>query len=229
MAEEVKRKGNTMADYTVIGISPPRSDAVEKVTGAARYVADIHLPGMLYGRILGSPYPHARIGRVNIEKALRLPGVKAVATASDLPEPSGSERPVFARKKARFKGEPIAAVAAIDPGVAEDALDLIEVEYEPLTAMMDPVEAMTLGAPLIHEDSEAEIILEDGTHYVNINSHSYDSVGDVEAALGEADVVVEGVFHLEVVHQGYLEPQGAVASADLRKTSRVRREDRLFR
>ncbi|MBI4530146.1 MAG: xanthine dehydrogenase family protein molybdopterin-binding subunit [Candidatus Latescibacteria bacterium] len=210
-----------MAEFTIIGTSPPRSDGVEKVTGAARYVADIHLPGMLYGRILRSPYPHARIIRVDVEKTLRLPGVKAVATANDLPEPSAFERPVFAYGKVRFKGEPIAAVAATDPDVAADALDLIEVDYEPLPAVMDPEQAMRPEAPLIHDDSEAEILLEDGTHYVNITSHSYDSAGDVEAALEDADVVVEGVSHLEVVHQGYLEPQGAIASVDLTGTITV--------
>ncbi|MCS6859515.1 MAG: xanthine dehydrogenase family protein molybdopterin-binding subunit [Abditibacteriales bacterium] len=200
-----------MSDYSVVGKSLPRVDAVAKVTGAAEYAADVKLPNVLYGKILRSPHAHARIVRVDTRRAEQLPGVEAVITYKDLPQPSGAGRPIFAQGKVRFAGEAVAAVAASSPEVAQDALDLIEVEYAVLPAVMDPLEAMQPGAPLIHEELKTAVTV-DGVEYVNISDHSHDREGNVDRAFARADAVVENTFHLSVVHQCYLEPHAAVAS-----------------
>src|ERR671934_616093 len=121
--------------FTVVGTRPLRHDGLDKVTGHARYGDDVQLPGLLHGKVLRSPHAHARIIRLDTSKAERLPGVKAVVTAKDAPETPGGgvikDRWIFARDKVRYMGEPIAAVAATDQHIAEEALHLIEVEYEP--------------------------------------------------------------------------------------------------
>ena len=136
----------------------PRIDGIEKVTGAARYAADVSRPGMLWAKVLRSPLPHARIVAIDTTRALALPGVHAVLTAADLPDcrvgRSMRDMPVLARDKVRFVGEKVAAVAAERREIAEQALDLIEVEYEELPAVFDPLEAMRPGAPLIHEPDD---------------------------------------------------------------------------
>ena len=134
---------------------PPRIDGFDKVTGAARYAADIVRPGMLWAKVLRSPLPHARIVSIDAGRARRLPGVHAVLTGRDLPDyrvgRSMRDMPVLARDKVRFVGEKVAAVAAEDVETAEEALGLIEVEYDELPAVFDPVEATRPGAPLIHD------------------------------------------------------------------------------
>src|SRR5919199_5176840 len=132
----------TMTEYAVIGQRVTRIDADVRVTGKAIFGDDVQLPGLLHGKILRSPHAHARIIRLDTGKAERLPGVKAVVTAKDAPETPGGgvikDRWIFARDKVRYMGEPIAAVAATDPHIAEEALQLIEVDYEPLPAVIEP-------------------------------------------------------------------------------------------
>src|SRR5919108_2526497 len=149
-----------------IGTRPVRPDGVDKVTGRARFGADFSLPGMLVGKVLRSPHPHARIRSIDSSKALALPGVKAVITRDDFQDmpsefiPAGEmlmnyrdvTRNVMAREKALYEGHAVAAVAATSTAVANRALKLIEVDYEVLPHVIDVVEAMERGAPLLHED-----------------------------------------------------------------------------
>src|SRR5512143_3622718 len=139
-----------------VGDSVPRVDAHDKVTGAAIFADDIQFgPGMLYARIVRSPHPHALIKSINAEKARKLPGVKAVVTGADFPGLTGlylSDRYIFARDRARYVGDPVAGVAAISEEIAEKAIDLIEVEYEPLPPVLDPEYGASPEAPLIHPD-----------------------------------------------------------------------------
>ncbi len=153
--------------YKVIGTRPIRPDGTDKVTGRAQYGADLRVTGMLYGRVKRSPHAHAIIKSIDASKALALPGVKAVVTADDFPTPGdgvvrvdeGAAQSLrftlsnyLARGKALYKGHAVAAIAATDPHIAEDALDLIEVEYEVLPAVVDVREAMAENAPLLHDD-----------------------------------------------------------------------------
>src|ERR671938_1524515 len=141
----------TSRDVRGIGLRIPRFDAPEKVTGRTQYVADLQLPGMLHARLLRSPYAHARIKRIDVSKARALPGVRAVLTAADVPElkPGARTRAhaMLAIDRVVFFGQPVAAVAADEPAIAEEALELIEVEYEPLPVAADPVESMQPTAP----------------------------------------------------------------------------------
>ena len=218
--------------YRVIGTRPVRPDGADKVTGRARYGADIALPGMLYGRVLRSPHAHARILRIDASKALALDGVRAVTTYDDLPPHDESTvldigegaaegrwmaRNVFARDKVLYKGHAVAAVCATDPHIAEDALDLIEVEYEPLPALLDVREAMDDNAPLLHEDLYTEEVAgygrgeSGGERSTNIGKHCDFRAGDLEAGFAEADVVVEREFETAMYHQGYLEAHNGTA------------------
>ena len=159
-----------MSDLDVVGKSHPQIDALEKTMGRTRFVSDLVLPHMLFGRILRSPYPHARIKNINTSKAEALPGVKAVATYADTPQikfgPRTEDWTILAEDKVRFAGDEVAAVAAIDEDIAEEALELIDVVYEPLPYVCDPIEALKPGAPVIHDDKPnnlaAEFKLETG-------------------------------------------------------------------
>jgi len=144
-------------EFSVIGKAVPRVDALAKVTGRALYAADLSMPGMLYGKILRSPYAHAKILNIDTGQAEKLPGVRAVVTGKDFPGikyglmPETRDQLPFPIDKVRHYGEGVAAVAAIDPEIAEEALSLIKVEYEELPPVLDPVEAMKEGSPLVHE------------------------------------------------------------------------------
>jgi len=198
-----------MERHSVVGKSFPRVDAEEKVTGAAGYTVDIVLPGMLYGKILRSHLPHAAIKNVNVEKARRLKGVRAIVTGQDSTGkkyglgtiPIFADRDPLARDRVRFIGDGVAAVAAVDEDVAEEALDLIEVEYEELPAVFDPQDAMSQGAPRIHDYAEG-----------NINVKQQQGFGDVEKGLREADYIREDTFRTQPVQHAALEPHAAVAS-----------------
>ena len=199
-----------------VGKRIPRKDGPAKVTGRAKYTVDIHLSGMLVGRILRSPHAHARILDIDTSRARRLKGVKAVITAGDTsgikhgfvetPRYPPDQYPL-ATDKVRFVGEEVAAVAATDPYVAEEALSLIRVEYEPLPAVFDPEEAMQPGAPEIHP-----------THpklrepYVNIGGKTETEWGDVELGFSQSDYVRRDRFDSHLRTHGYLEPQVTVAS-----------------
>ena len=213
--------------FKVVGTRPVRHDGTDKVTGRAVYGADIQLPGLVHGKILRSPHAHVRIKSINTERASSHPGVLAVVTHADLPWTDdrlmevGEDQvmslrylstAVLADDKALHKGHPVAAVAASNPHAAEEALDLIEVEYEVLPSVTNVEDAMRPGAPVLHEDITAPEGLgfeaESGS---NVAGHAQQALGDAEAAFAEADVVVEREFRTKMVHQGYIEPQTCTA------------------
>jgi CO/xanthine dehydrogenase Mo-binding subunit/molybdopterin converting factor small subunit len=202
-----------------------RPDGVDKVTGRARYGADLDLPGMLWGRVLRSPHAHARILGIDASGALEMEGVKAVVCADDLPE-IGSEqayvgegptdfrdlsRNVMARGKVLYHGHAVAAVAATSAELAERALDRIAVEYEVLPAVLDLGAALAPGAPLLHEDLVTKGVDPPPQRPSNVAERVEMGHGDVDAGLARADVVVEREFTTRPVHQGYIEPHAALA------------------
>ncbi len=158
MASILERSGyNPDKKLKVVGTSPAKHDGMDKVTGRAKFGADLILPGMLVGKILRSPHPHAVIKSIDTSRAETLPGVKAVVTRADFPEhPQGTpmgdlSRNVMAREKVFYEGHAVAAVAAVTEAIARKALKLIAVEYEVLPHVIDPVEAMQPGAPILHD------------------------------------------------------------------------------
>ena len=216
----------TKQQYKVIGKRPVRHDGVDKVTGRAVYGADVQLPGMLYGKVLRSPHAHARIKSIRTDKALALEGVKAVVTAADLPDSAGrsanlgelGEVPlqhishnVLASGKALYQGHAIAAVAATSSHLAEEALDLIEVEYEVLPPVLEVLQAMQENATLLHDDLFTMELGQKGNRPSNIASHQTFQRGDVKAAFATADHVLEREYRSATVHQGYIEPHAATA------------------
>jgi CO/xanthine dehydrogenase Mo-binding subunit len=205
-----------------VGTRPIRHDGVDKVTGRANFGADLHYPDMLVGRVLRSPHAHARIRRLDAEKALSLPGVKAVATAADLPElasraAEGGEgqsdfrdlsRNVLARERVLYHGHAVAAVAATTAEAAERALAAIEVEYEPLPPVLSIDEALAPGAPVLHPDLTTRGA---ETSTPNVAARICFERGDAAAAFATADVVLERTYTTQTVHQGYIEPHAVVA------------------
>ena len=212
-------------EYRVVGKRPVRPDGVDKVTGRAQYGADIDLIGLIHGKVLRSPHAHARIKSIDTSRAEAHPGVKAVVTAKDLPftsltrEQLGSgylglkfaSDHVLASDKVLFKGHPVAAVAAASPHVAEEAVNLISVEYEELAPVLDLREAMEEGSPLLHEDLHTSFLGETSQQPSNIAAHLRYEKGDVEQGFLDADVVVEREFTTMPVHQGYIEPHTGTA------------------
>ena len=208
-------------EYSVLRTSVPRVDALDKVTGKAQFSADIILPNMLFARALRSPVPHARIKRLDTSKAKALAGVIAVVTASDVPGLRNSGEvitamlPTLAKDRVIFEGQPVAAVAAETPTIAEDALELIEVEYEPLPHVLDVLDAMKPDAPLVY----TSVFNKNAPGKENIPTNvfiSWETVrGDTESAFKEADVVLENTYSTQTVHQGHLEPRAAVVDIDL--------------
>jgi CO/xanthine dehydrogenase Mo-binding subunit len=207
-----------MADYAVVGKRITRIDADVRVTGKAIFGDDVQLPGLLHGKVLRSPYAHARIVRLDTSKAERLPGVKAVVTAKDAPDtPSGGvikDRWIFARDKVRYMGEPIAAVAATDGHIAEEALRLIEIDYEPLPAVIEPRQAAEPDTVLVHEGWERYRAPDNLGRQGNIVNYAEVKVGDVERGFQEAEQIFEGHYEVAMAHQGYIEPHVAVAKVD---------------
>lgn len=205
--------------HFVVGKPIGRVDGPEKVTGKARYTADVLLPGFVWGKALRSPLPHAKIVRVETAKAKALPGVLAVLTAKDLPNVLVGRRmfdmPILARDRVRFIGEKVAAVAAENPETAEEALQLIEVEYEDLPAVFDPVEALRESAPILHEDPAAYAFAPQETRpHRNVQSIHHTLLGDVDAGFREADRIFEHTFTTQLAHQGYLEPHAGMVAID---------------
>jgi len=202
----------------VVGKSLARIDAPGKVSGTAVYAADFALPGMLCGKVLRSPLPHARIVRLDVERARDLPGVRAVVTAADVPDVryggAVKDETVFARDKVRYVGQPVAAVAAATPEAASAALAAIDVVYESLPAVLDLEAALAPGAPLIHEAWESYSAIPILRREGNICNRARIVLGDVERGFEEADRVFEHRFRTGMVHQGYTEPRAAVASWD---------------
>ncbi|MET0568435.1 MAG: xanthine dehydrogenase family protein molybdopterin-binding subunit [Hyphomicrobiaceae bacterium] len=216
-------------DLKVVGKRLPRIDAGERVTGRAVYPADFKRPGMVWGRVKRSTQAHARILRIDTSRAASLKGVLAIVTAADFPEvPMGSSIPFgetgqdlwvislinMAREKVLWIGQPVAAVAAADPHVAAQAIDLIEVEYDPLPAVMDIEAALAPGAPILHGHLITKGVEPAPRTASNVGARTLIARGDVEAALATAAATAEQQVVVDTAHQGYLEPQAVVAEAD---------------
>ncbi|HET9550010.1 MAG TPA: xanthine dehydrogenase family protein molybdopterin-binding subunit, partial [Candidatus Binatia bacterium] len=206
---------------SVIGAAVGRVEGADKVSGQATYGADVHFPDTLWGKILRSPYPHARIVRIDTTKAWQVPGVKAIVTGKDEPEhyqgKSIRDIPVLCWDKVRYIGDKVAAVAAESRDAAEEAINLIDVEYEELPAVFDVIEAMKPGAPVLHDNAPGydgapkEIMAAAGTNVVNKLTFGK---GDIEKGFAEADLVLEHTFRMPIHHQGYLEPQSFLVKID---------------
>jgi CO/xanthine dehydrogenase Mo-binding subunit len=211
--------------FTVVGRSVRRTDALEKVTGRARYLSDMELPGMAHARLLRSPYAHARLGRVEVSAARHVPGVYAVLAAPDLTfcdpwyGPALRDRPLLASEVVRYEGEPVVAVAAVDEATAAEALDLVEIDYEELPAVTTLEEALAPGAPLVHT---AEPL---AGHFSDLSTlrakpgtnicHQFDYArGDVAAALAGAHLVLEDEYTFPRIQHYSMEPHGALAQWD---------------
>ena len=197
--------------YQVVGQPVPRVDNTGKVTGDARYTADVLLPGTLWAKTLRSPYSHARIKRMDAARAARAPGVRAVLTGNDVRGIIYGRRyrdiAILAQQRARFMGERIATVAADTLEQAERALELIEVEYEPVPAVFDPLEAIKDGAPIVHPDVNSyKGLPEKFDKPTNEFVRNVFTRGDVALGFAEADVIVENTFTVPRVHQAFLEP-----------------------
>lgn len=212
--------------YRVIGTRPVRHDGADKVTGRALYGADILMNGLLHGAILRSPHAHARIKSIDTSKAKALPGVKAVITAADLPDVPDrivdlgeGETPlsyirgnILASGKVLYKGHAVAAVAAANIHVAEEAVGLIEVEYEPLPCVLTAPDGMkAAGDAILHHDLETKEFGEKTGRISNVAEHFQFTMGDAAAGFAEADLIVERTFDTATVHQGYIEPHTATA------------------
>jgi len=222
-----------MASLVNIGQPAGHIEGPAKVTGRALYTADIMLPGMLWGKCLRSPFPHARILSIDVVQARQLPGVHAVLTGADLPEVRIGrfllDIPVLARERVRFIGEKVVAVAAESPDIAEEALALIDVQYEELPAVFDPLAAMQKDAPRIHEHPDAythppvpEAFLHGGTVQFfptipNVVSQVVYRHGDLNTGFAQAERVFEHTFSVPAVHQGYIEPHACVVSIEPNK------------
>ena len=212
-------------NYKTLGTRPIRHDGVDKVTGRAIYGNDVKLQGLIEGAILRSPIAHARILSIDTSVAEALPGVFAVATSADLPEAGDKiadlgEGPVnlahlsancLARDKVFYKGQAVAAVAASNVHVAREALELIEVEYEPLPILTWVLDAMKEDAPILHEELRTNQMGKKGESPTNICDHLHFEQGDPDEAFEKAHLVVEKEFKTQTVHQGYIEPHVATA------------------
>jgi len=196
--------------FSVVGNSVPRVDGADKVTGRAKYVADLVIPGMIEGKFLRSPYAHARIVSIDTREAEALPGVIAVLTSKDFTDISPymgrgnkKDQPIIAVDRVIFAGQPVAAVAAIDKATAEAGLSKIHVEYSELPAVISAEEAMADGAPRLHDFAEK-----------NICAHHELIKGDVAKGFAEADVFVEDEFDFPMIYHYSMEPHTAVAQVD---------------
>ncbi len=201
-------------DFKVVGTRPDRPDGIDKVTGRARFGADMVLPGMLTGRILRSPHAHARIKRIDTSKAEALSGVKAVVTRADFGEVPADVADVMdncmAGDKALYDGHAVAAVAASSPAVARKALKLIEVEYEVLPHVTDVDAATRPDAPVLHEGRQQETVPKGMS--ANVIARSEFGHGDIETGLKQADRVVARTYRTAATHQGYIEPHACLAT-----------------
>lgn len=205
--------------YQTVGKPLPRIEGVDKVSGKTQYTADVSLDSLLWGKVLRSPVPHARIVRIDTEKAKNLAGVRAVLTGADLPPVYVGSRmkdmPVLAKERVRFVGDPVAAVAAESREIAEEAVNLIGAEYDELPTVYDPEEALRPGAPVLHEDRSryrnAPSVPEG---MPNLQSYMVWKNGDLEAGFKQADRIFEHTFRTQLTHHGYLEPHACVVRID---------------
>jgi len=221
----------TTRDVKGVGISIPRPDGPEKVTGRVQYVADIQAKGLLHAKLLRSPHAHAKIVSIDTSAAKALPGVRAVLTAKDIPHlkkkaPTRAHA-VLAIDRVVFMGQPVAAVAADEPSIAEEALDLIKVEYQVLAASIDPLKAMLPGAPPVADAGTEADTSEALAHSavaiaksdtpakaVNISQQARLQRGDPAKGFAESDHILEKTYRVPMVHQGYLEPHAVLAEWD---------------
>ena len=219
------------AQYRIVGTRAPRLDGLEKVTGAARFGADIHIAGMLHGKMLTSPHAHARILSIDTRAAEAIPGVKAVITARDFPIFEQQQAIDFmaeqfrgarimaehfmARDKALYRGHPVAAIAATSPHIAEEAAKLIHVDYEVLPAVLTIKDALKDDAPLVHDSlttvTRGPAGREVSDTQSNVAGHTQLKRGDLETGFKEAEVIVEREFSTQPVHPGYIEPFASAA------------------
>ena len=210
-------KFDAKRELKVVGSNPIKHDGLDKVTGRAKFGSDYFLPGMLYGRTLRSPHPHAIINGIDTGKAEALPGVKAVVTRDDFPdiEPGSVAgdltRTAMAREKALFDGHPVAAVAATTDLIAKEALRLIKVDYVVLPHVIDPVEAMKPDAPILHDYIRTKGLDQPSDKPTNVTERLVSQMGDIDKGFADADFIVEREFDSKPMHQGYIEPQGCVA------------------
>src|SRR5262249_45855784 len=202
MQEKVK---DPSSEFQYVGHRPDRPDGVDKVTGRAKFGADFAMSGQLVGKVLRSPYPHARIRSIDVSAAAKLPGVKAVITGQDFKDqpsefiPAGEMminykdvvRNVMAREKALYEGHPVAAVAATSAAIAKQALKLIKVDYQVLPHVIDVVEAMQPGAPVLHEDMFTAGVDPAPKTASNVAKRIEFVLGDAAAGFKQADVVIE--------------------------------------
>ena len=205
--------------YDTIGQPVRRAEGPEKVTGSALYAADLNPPGTLVGKCLRSPYPYARILSIDTSAARRLPGVYAVLTSSDISDALVGrmirDMPVLARDVVRFAGQKVAAVAAEDTETADEAISLIEVEYEEMGPILDPLAAMRPDAPVIHPDFMDYVGRDDSPQELpNVVAHDAWKKGDIDLGFAEADFVFEHTFRTPHQHQGYIEPHAVLVSAN---------------
>ncbi len=210
-----------MSELKVVGTAVPRAEGSDKVSGRTLYAADVNLPGTLWAKILRSPHPHARILNIDVSKAQRIRGVKAILTGSQvqghLIGKQIRDMPVLCWDRVRFVGDRVAAVAAESVDAAQEAVNVIDVDYESLAAVFDPLEAMQLSAPRLHDD----VTVYDGGPKDKLAADLHNGLtrlaykkGDVEKGFREADLVLEHVFHIPGRHQGYLEPHAALVAID---------------
>jgi CO/xanthine dehydrogenase Mo-binding subunit len=222
----------TTRDVRGVGLAIPRPDGAEKVTGRVQYVADLQPRGLLHAKLLRSPHAHARIVRIDTSRAKALPGVRAVLTAADIPElkkkaPTRSHA-VLAIDRVVFVGQPVAAVAADELAIAEEAIELITVEYQVLPAAVDPLKSMQVGAPPVADagtEADTSEAMAHGAVTVakadapppkaaNVSQQSRLHRGDLAKGFAESDVVIEKTYRVPMVHQGYLEPHAVLAEWD---------------
>jgi CO/xanthine dehydrogenase Mo-binding subunit len=214
------------SDLKVVGTRPVRPDGVEKVTGRAQFGADMRMAGMLWGKVLRSPHAHAKIVSIDTSKAEKLPGVRGVITSKDFPHIPSEEafvgegpmnfrdlaRNCMAWDKALYEGHAVAAVAASTPAIADAALALIDVTYEVLPHVIDVEDAMKDDAPILHEDLFTAGVEPKPSKPSNIAKVVKFKKGDIEAGFAEADVIVEGRYTTQPVHQAYIEPHACLCS-----------------
>jgi CO/xanthine dehydrogenase Mo-binding subunit len=221
-----------MPEYAVVGKSIPRVDGAEKVTGQARFTGDLRIPGLLHVRLVLSPYANARIVGIDTSEAEKVPGVVGIYRAADLPfaepESGNRKRDFMARDRALYHGHPVVAVVAESGAAAEDAVALVDVEYDPQDAAVDTLASLEPDAPKARGEKPVEESAEAAMHGgggggaaeeheelpANVSSNLHFTRGDIDAELAAADVVVENTYRTPMVHQGYMEPQVVAVTVD---------------
>jgi len=210
--------GTERSTAGAIGSNYVRVDAEEKVTGRAVYAEDVQLPRMIYGVVVRSPHPHARILSIDTSEAEQMPGVRAVVTGRDLEMGyygiDLQDQQMFALDKVRFIGEPVAAVAATTPDQARQAAERVQIEYEELAAVFDSEQALDDGAPLVHDDVNAYEQNGESERDGNLCYQTWAGRGDVEEGFAQSDIVIEGTYRAPVAHPGSIEPHSSTAAVD---------------